>query len=780
LDKITFTINNKKVKGDAGSTIIDVAKDYGIPVPTLCHDPCLKPIGACRVCLVEDEKRGNLVAACVTPVSAGMSIRMDSQKVLDARKVVVKLMLASHPESCIVCEKGNRCKLRQIAADLGIGLVDYYPMPNFTGTQELNPFILRDLSKCVLCAKCIRADHELVVEGAIDYLDRGFEARPATFEDGPLEKSECTFCGTCVEMCPTGALFERGKRHRGTATKRTATTCSFCGCGCSLWLEVSSNQVVGVRPGIPGSVNGMTLCVKGHFGYEYISHPDRLKKPLIKKDGNLEEASWDEALQAAAAGLSDIRKKGGKGSMALLAGPHCTNEEAFLMKSFASDVLDTDLMGCSASTYLSTLIQPMKESAGFVGTNGSIRDLEEAEAVLLIGANPTETAPVVGYSIKRGVRKGKTALIVIDPLEIKLTKYAHLWLRPFPGTDHVLLLGFLKFIMENDSFAAGLSGESSQKLNEIKDALKKFSPDDVQPATGVSLESLKEAAQVFCSAARKAIVFGNGVLQQASGQDLIRIICILAQLAKNETTVFPLIKQSNALGSFHMGLMNSPPETIFSEVLKGQIKGLWITGDDPMVSLAGVNQIERALDKLEFLVVCDSFLTGTGQKADVVFPSATFAEKTGTVTSMEGLVQKISPAIDCVGESRPDWLTISNIAELLKSPFGFKSEKDITRDIIKRVPLYKKMGLTAMDNGYFSYRIPLSSSKLEGSIVLPTDIAGLPETDKQYPYKLITGSILFQLAGGYQTKKMPGRRVLRKVTLPGLFHLMVKYGPKPV
>jgi NADH dehydrogenase/NADH:ubiquinone oxidoreductase subunit G len=186
-ESITLTIDGVEVSGLSGVTILELAQEIGIKIPTLCQDPHLESIGACRICLVEDEKRGRVHAACVTPIAPGMVINTSSPRVIEYRKTVVKLMLASHPDSCLVCEKGNRCKLRQIAADLGIGLVEYYPMPNFTGTQEVNPFILRDLSKCILCAKCIRSDHELVVEGAIDYTDRGFEARPATITDGPLE-----------------------------------------------------------------------------------------------------------------------------------------------------------------------------------------------------------------------------------------------------------------------------------------------------------------------------------------------------------------------------------------------------------------------------------------------------------------------------------------------------------------------------------------------------------------------------------------------------------------
>lgn len=759
-ESIAITLDGMEVSGLSGMTILELAQEIGIEIPTLCHDPHLQSIGACRVCLVEDENRGKFHAACVTPIAPGMVINTHSTRVIEYRKTVVKLMLASHPDSCLVCEKGNRCKLRQIAADLGIGLVEYYPMPNFTGTQEVNPFILRDLSKCILCAKCIRADHDLVVEGAIDYIDRGFEARPATITDGPLEISECTFCGTCVELCPTGALFERDKRYRGTTTHRVATTCPFCGCGCSFWLEISNNQVVGVRPGISDSVNGMTLCVKGHYGYEFVNHPNRLKKPLVRKNDVLVETSWDEALQAAVQGLKSIKKKNGGGSIALLTGAHATNEEAFLLKKFASDVLGTDHVLCGSGIYMSNLIKGMEKTLGFVGTESSITELEESEAILLIGANPTETAPIVGYSIKRGVRQRKTTLIVIDPIEIKLSKYARLWLRPFIGSDEILLLGLINLLLENKDFKEGLSDEEAKNLEEIKKGIKHFPLEDVEYKTGVPLDSLKEVVHLFCFAEKRSIVFGSGVLQQPRGKNLVKILCtigsILGILTKKETVIFPLIKQSNAMGCFHMGLINGePPETIFKEILNGHIKGLWIVGEDPMVSIPGVKEIEKALKKLEFLIVSDAFLTSTGKNGHVIFPSATFAEKSGTVTNMEGRVQKIRPAIDCVGESRPDWRIISQVAERLGAPFHFKSEKDITEEIIKSVPLYSKVSLSEIEKGHFSYTLPVTLSKEGKSFFVPENVSEMPGTNKKYPYTLMLGSILFQLGCGYQTKHSP-------------------------
>lgn len=765
--EVTITLNGIETSGHSGMTILELAQEMGIKIPTLCHHPHLQSIGACRVCLVEDEKKGSFHAACVTPLAPGMVINTCSPRVIEYRKVVVKLMLASHPESCLVCEKGNQCALRQIAADLGIGLVEYYPMPHFTGTREVNPFILRDLSKCILCAKCIRADHELVVEGAIDYIDRGFEARPATITDGPLEVSECTFCGTCVEVCPTGALFERGKPHRGTSTQRTATTCSFCGCGCSLWLEASDNQITGVRPGIPGSVNGMTLCVKGHYGYDLINHPDRLKKPTVRKDDVLKEASWDEALQVAAHGLMSIKKKYGGESIALLAGAHCTNEEAFVLKHLASDALGTHRVLCATSSSMLPLIRGMEETVGFVGTGNTIGDLEDAEVVLLVGANPTETAPIVGYSIKRGVRKKHTALIVVDPLETKLSHYAELWLRPFLCSDEMLLISFLQLVLLSERFTGVDTHSGGVDLEGLRQRSDHLPLREVEEQSGVPLDRIQKAVDLFCAAKKRAIVFGSGVMEQPRGTNMVKILCTIGSLVdllhEKKTMLFPLIKQSNAMGCFHMGLMQSgTPEQVFEDILDGTVKGLWVVGDDPLVSIPGSGEIERALGKLELLMVSNSFPTATGRLAHVVFPSSTFAEKSGTITNLEGRVQRVVKTVDCVGESRPDWHIVCDLAEHLGTPFYFTSEKEITGALSRSVPLYGTMDLSQADNNYFCHMLPLTALQPKRAFFVPVDVPAVNRTVIRNTYTLVLGSILFHLGCGQQTKHSPKLRAMIK------------------
>ena len=332
LQPITITLDGREVSGHPGTTILELAKESGIDIPTLCHAPQLTSVGACRVCLVEDERNNALLASCVAPIAPGMVINTLSNRVIERRKTIVKLMLASHPDSCLVCDKGNRCQLRQIASDLGIGLVELQRIPQIASIGEVNPFLERDLSKCILCAKCIRACQELVVEGAIDYFQRGFTTIPATLNNLPLENSECTFCGTCVALCPTGALTEKEKTYRGTTQTVVQTTCPFCGCGCSICLEAKDGHVVRITPGKERSVHKGTLCVRGSYGCDFIHSPDRLLKPLVKSNGNFEELSWEEALELVGTQFQRIKDESGCDSLAILGSSKCTNEENYLLQ----------------------------------------------------------------------------------------------------------------------------------------------------------------------------------------------------------------------------------------------------------------------------------------------------------------------------------------------------------------------------------------------------------------------------------------------------------------
>ncbi|MBW2429894.1 MAG: (2Fe-2S)-binding protein, partial [Deltaproteobacteria bacterium] len=341
MDTIPLTIDGKKITCSAGTSILKAAEQNGIKIPKLCHHPDLKPFGACRMCLVEDDNTGRLMASCVTPAARDMVLQTASPRIVKHRRNIVRLMIAEHPESCIVCSKGNRCQLRQVAANLGIGETDLYHMPNFKPLEQANPFIIRDLSKCILCGKCIRADHELVVVGAIDYNLRGFGSRPATAHELGLEQSSCTFCGTCVSLCPTGALSTKNTRFVGSPAYESDSICGFCGVGCSLAMGAADDRIIEVNPAHqPQSVNGATLCVRGHFAHDFLNSSDRLVGPLLRKSNadnaeSLAPASWDEALELVSSRLKAIKHENGPQSIAFLGSSKCSNEENYLFQKIA-------------------------------------------------------------------------------------------------------------------------------------------------------------------------------------------------------------------------------------------------------------------------------------------------------------------------------------------------------------------------------------------------------------------------------------------------------------
>ncbi len=509
LDTITVTLDGQEVSGRSGMTVLELAGEAGVRIPTLCHDPHLKPAGACRICIVEDERSSALLASCITPIAPGMVINTASPRVLERRRVIVQLMLASHPDACFVCDKGNRCELRRIASELGIGLPGLQRIPLPAAIEEVNPFIERDLSKCILCAKCIRADQELVVQGAIDYFHRGFGCRPATLDDMPLEKSECTFCGTCVAMCPTGALAEKERPDRGTTSAVVATTCPACGCGCTVSLGVRDNRIVRVQPGRGTGVNKGALCVRGSYGYDFVHSSERLLTPMARVDGALREVSWDHALGVVAAELERIRAAYGPDSLAVLGSPRCTNEENYLLQRFARAVLGTNNVDNGSRLYASPVRLGLGRTLGSPGTAGSLDALERSRMILVVGADPDSSAPVVAYAIRRAVKFGGARLVLVDPRKTALSPLASLWLRPRVGTDVALLNGLARVVVSEGLLNEPFVSARVYGLEAFSRSLEPFSADRVEEITGVPGDDLRRAARLFATARGASIVFGT-------------------------------------------------------------------------------------------------------------------------------------------------------------------------------------------------------------------------------------------------------------------------------
>jgi formate dehydrogenase alpha subunit len=790
LQPITITLDGREVSGYPGMTILELAKESGVEIPTLCHDNYLPPAGACRVCLVENEQNGTLLASCVTPIASGMVINTHSPRVIERRKIIVKLMLTSHPDSCLVCDKGNRCQLRKIASDLGIGLVELQRIPWMASIEEVNPFLERDLSKCILCAKCIRACQELVVEGAIDYFQRGFATIPATLNNLPLESSECTFCGTCVALCPTGALTEKEKTYRGTTQTVVQTTCPFCGCGCSIGLEAKDGRVVRLMPSKESSVNKGALCVRGSYGCDFVNSPDRLTKPLVKKDSTFEEASWEEALKQVATGLKRVKGERGSDSLAVLGSSKCTNEDSYVLQRFARCVLGTNNIDNGSCLYNPATRTGLGSSIGFPGTTNYLGALGQSEVIIVIGANPASSAPVVGYAIKRAVKYQNAKLILIDPRQTKLSSFAHLWLRPNVGTDMALLNSLAKVIIDEGLLDEEYVTRKTDNFEALTKALEQYSLEYAEAITGIPAEEIRSVARLYGKATQPAIVYGTGITQQRGGTDSVRAIANLAVLTGHieRGGIYALQRENNGQGACDMGVLpdflpgyqnvadaqargkfeerwgvSLPAEAgltaleIMEQAKKGKIKGMYIVGENPVLSFPHSGLVTKALASLDFLVVQDMFLTETAKLANVVLPAASFAEKEGTFTNFEGRVNRVHKAIEPIGESLPDWEIVVRLADKMDYPLPFSSLQDVMSEIEALVPSYEaytdseRQDELAYGETGRTYGKQLLKGFARFSPIEYTPQAGKRKSD--YPFTLLTGTTLYHFGTGSRSSR---------------------------
>lgn len=799
METITITLNGREVSGNPGMTILELARESNVQIPTLCYDPCLTSIGACRICIVEDERSGALSAACVTPIAAGMVINTDSTRVQEHRRMIVKLMLASHPDSCLVCDKGNRCELRRLASEMGIGELGLQRIHQSASIREVNPFIERDLSKCILCAKCIRADHELVVQGAIDYIHRGFDAKPATLDDAPLEASECTFCGTCVAICPTGALMEKHWPHRVTATASVATICPLCGCGCSIDLETRNGQIVRAVPGADNGVNHGTLCVKGSYGYDFVHSPERLTSPLIKTDGEFQPASWDQALGLVSSELERIKREHGPDSLVFLGSSKCTNEENYLLQRYARCVIGTNNIDNGSRMYSAASTLGLGAVVGFPGTTSLLDSLDKSEVILTVGANLASSAPAVDYAVRRAVKYRGARLLLVDPQRTRLSPFADIWMRPKIGTDVALINGLANVIINENLLDEEFVTRKTENFDAYRENLAEYTPQYVEQVTGIPEQEMVDAARLFASASLASIIYGNGIAQAAGGTNTVMALANLAMLTGNighGSGILALHRDCNGQGACDMGALpgwlpgyvpvedekarqkfagcwgvNLPGDTGLSAIdmlygaREGRIKGMYVMGENPVLSFPQQHLVEEALGSLEFLVVQDLFLTETARLAKVVLPASSFAEKEGTFTNFEGRPQPLRKVIAPFGHSLPDWEIILRLADSMGHAMPFSSIQQVMAEIEELVPLYGGIGIRDADTAGV-YRSELEKNSLitrrlfKGKFpsgfgcFAPVHYQAATNGSKNgYPLTLLAGSVLYHSGTGSRTSR---------------------------
>jgi len=741
---ITLTINGEEVSTRKGATVLEAARGADIYIPTLCYDPDLKPYGACRLCVVEIEGMRGLASSCTIPATEGMVVHTETPRVNQARRITMELIIVNHHGDCFTCATNQQCEVLKIAQYLGMNQEHIDRLRKSTQllpVDDSHPAFIRDLNKCILCAKCVRACHEIAGVDAIGLVFRGDLTKTTTFGDKAIIESICKSCGECIARCPTGALVPKFEK---VPTKEVKTVCPYCGVGCSLYLGIRDNKIVSARGDSESSVNKGSLCVKGRWGYDFVTHPERLTTPLIRIAGTprgaahngkvreiFREATWDEALEVVAKKLLKIKQAYGPDSLAALSSAKCTNEENYVMQKFTRAVLGTNNIDhCARLCHSSTVVGAIA-AFGQGAMSNSYHDLEKTDLFFVIGSNTTECHPIIGSIIKRRVKFDGAKLIVADPRSIELDEYAAAELHHKPGADVALINGLMHLIIRDGLEDKDFIRERTEGFEEMRQLVEKYTPEVVETITGVPQSDLEAAAHLFGEAKSACILYGMGITQHTTGTDNVKSVANLLLLTGNigrEGTGFsPLRGQNNVQGACDMGalpnvypgyqkvadpavrtkfeaawgceLSDRPGMTVTDmpdAILRGDIKGLYVMGENPMLSEPYLEHTERAFGKLGFLVVQDIFLSETAWLADVVLPAVTFAEKDGTFTNTERRVQLLRQALMPLGEARTDWQIISALTEKMGRPFGYQSSAQIMEEIASLTPIYGGIRLSRL------------------------------------------------------------------------------------
>ncbi len=774
-DEITITFNGHEVKTQPGKNVLEAAIDAGVYVPYLCYHPGMKSYGACRMCVVSVEGQRGFPAACTLPVADGMKIQTESGEVNDLRKSVMEMLIAEHPngcltchridicgptnvclrhvsvnERCVTCPKNERCELKDTVRYLGMNLESplnykYRQIP----LEVADPFYDRDYNLCIVCARCVRACEELRGDDAISFTERSGQALVGTSFGTSLLESGCEFCGACIDVCPVGALVERD--HKWDKPRKVErTVCPLCPVGCQMNVEYDGDgTLIRAVPEINSPANHGQACFKGKFGLQFVNDVSRLQTPLVRRDGQLEEATWDEALDVVAARLAEYSGQ----SFAFLTSPNSTNEEHYLAQKFARSAMKSNNVD-QTSNVQPELTLGLEQSLGYGGATNPIWDLEQSGCIVVFNSNVTEEHNVVGVPIKRAARKN-TKLVVIDSREVELTRYAHVWLRPAPGTEQLLLGGLLKSVIDQGFQQEDWLEENCESPATLQYALSALDLGDISKITQVPLPDIAEAARLYGEADAGALVYALDNVQPRYARDcvlsLVNLALLTGNLGKPRAGIYPMRPGANEQGAWDVGCVpdrlpgyrtvsNSADrqaiETLWDTTIpeipglglphiiegaaSGRVKSMFLIGDSPNFSNGKLGDALAALDNLDFLVVCDSFLSAAAQRADVVLPRATFAEKDGTFTNLERRIQRLKPGKELSGDrSRPEWQVICDVAHKMGAPgFLLGSPSEIMDEIARAAPVYANVSYRGLAN--------------QGGLVFKTDLKSPQPTQVLY------------------------------------------------
>ena len=805
---IHININGKSLEVNEHTTILQAAAKNGIKIPTLCYLKDVSNIGSCRMCIVEADGYAGYLPACRTMVRDGMNIRTDTEKIENTRREILKLILADHNYDCANCVANKNCELQHLCEKYDVEKPDCRGPRNELKTEMIqvhdNPYISYDESKCIHCQRCVNACHNIAGNGVLSNTRSGnFHLLDTPF-GADYKKTGCESCGVCTWACPTGALTrKRQTEYASDKADRVLTTCPHCATGCQFYLVVNNGNIVDVEPA-DGPANHSRLCVKGRMGsFDFVHAKDRLTKPLIRedRDSDFREVEWEEAISFTAKKLLEIKDKYGRESLAGFASSRSTNEDVYMVQKMVRTCFGNNNTDNCARVCHSASVAGLARTLGSGAMTNPIGDItDDVDVILLVGSNPEEAHPVVGMQIRRAVDNG-ARLIVVDPRKIGLSKRADIHIALRPGTNVAFANGMMHVMIQEDLIDHDYISEHTEGFEEIKELVKDYTPEKVREICGIDPDLLREAAMMYAKADKAPIIYCLGVTEHSTGTEgvmsLSNIALLCGKIGKSGCGINPLRGQNNVQGACDMGALSTDypgyqkvdnPEVrekfekawgvelnpnpglkateVFPAAIEGKIKGLYICGEDPVVSEPDTSHILRALKELDFLVIQDLFMTSTAGYANVVLPAVSYAEKEGTFTNTERRVQRIRKAVTLPGDMRTDIDIITDIMNAMGYPQKRISSSEVMDEIASLTPSYHGISHARLDaEGGLQW--PCPDKDHPGTPILhvdhPTRGKGLfypsqykPSQelpDDQYPLILMTGRILYH----YNAASITGR-----------------------
>jgi NADH-quinone oxidoreductase subunit G len=772
---IKLKIDDIAVEVGKGKTILEAAQSVGIGIPTLCHDRRLIPFGACRLCVIQQRGKSELLPACFTPAKDGMEIVTHSPEILESRRLQLQFILLNHPMICPRCEREGECALQRLVYEYGVEET-LYPWERISfPSDDRSPLLQRDSDKCILCGRCVRICDEVQGVGELSFSKRGIKTVIDTDFHRPLQ---CEFCGQCMDTCPVGAITSNRFDYtvKTWELEETTTPCPYCACGCSLTIGSKNGQIRRVFSDSEKGPSDGNLCVKGRFGWDFVDHPERIKTPLLRANGAFKEASWEEALRYVAEKLETIKDHYGPESVAGITSSRLTNEEYHLLQKLFRKAIGTSQIIQSGEESARGLTGGLEKTLGMAASTNSIREIRNADCILVIGVDPAQTHPIIKNEIQLALRRNRAQLIVLGSYDICLTQTASISpLLPSsitfldqPGREIHFLNAMIQTIFKEGRENGDFIKERTEGIEELRKQISAFQP-EFSERTDVYKNEIEKAARIFAQSKRSMILVGSGLSSHLDPKAIAaassNLALVTGHIGKKSSGILILLEKCNSQGAVDMGLFSRGEgdgrKDLLQKALEGKIRALYLIGENSSLSSPAFGR--QAFEKIPLIIVQDLFMTETAEKAHVVLPACAFVEKGGTFTNLERRVQKLNPLRSPLGQSKSDFDIFLALLHLLECPVPGETPEAVFEEIGRVLPHYRGIqdGEQWPNGSTYLYAdgFPMGKAKL-----IPVQGGTAHQSPEGYSFHLIQRPSLFR-SGLLSSKSDALKNVSEKTSL---------------